>query len=178
LDKTNKEGIMDVTALYKFQSGLYVVSAQAGEDVGACIINTGLQLTSEPLQVEVVVNKQNHTEGVIKKAGHFALTVVTESANMLYIGRFGFRTSADYDKFEGIEHATTALGDPYTAENAACVLACEVVNTLDVGTHTIFVGEVKDAAVLSNDPPMTYAYYHTVLKGKTPPKASSFIAKE
>ena len=169
---------MDATALYKFQSGLYVVSAQTGDDVGACIINTGLQLTSTPLQVEVVVNKQNHTEGVIAKAGHFALTVVTESANMLYIGRFGFRTSADYDKFDGIACEHTVLGDPYTPENAACVLACDVVNTLDVGTHTIFVGEVKDAKVLSNDTPMTYSYYHTVLKGKTPAKASSFIGEE
>ena len=167
---------MDATALYKFQSGLYVVSAQAGEDVGACIINTGLQLTSQPYQVQVVVNKQNHTEGVIQKAGHFALTVVTESADMLYIGRFGFRTSADYDKFGGITTKQTVLGDPYTPDNAACVLACDVVSTLDVGTHTIFVGEVRDAEVLSNVTPMTYGYYHTVLKGKTPAKASSFIA--
>lgn len=169
---------MDVTALYKFQSGLYVVSAQAEDDTGACIINTGLQLTSEPLQVEVVVNKQNHTQDVIAKAGHFALTVITEAANMLYIGRFGFRTSADYDKFDGIEYETTVLGDPYTPENAACVLACEVVNTLDVGTHTIFVGKVVDAKNISGDAPMTYAYYHSVLKGKTPPKASSFVAEE
>lgn len=166
---------MDVTALYKFQSGLYVVSAQAGEEVGACVINTGLQLTSTPLQVEVVVNKQNHTEGVIAKAGHFALTVITESADMLYIGRFGFRTSADYDKFSGIECDKTVLGDPYTPQNAACVLACKVVSSLDVGTHTIFVGEVEDAQNLSDDPVMTYAYYHSVLKGKTPPKASSFV---
>ena len=168
---------MDTTALYKFQSGLYVVSACAGEEVGACIVNTGLQLTSEPLQVEVVVNKLNHTEGVIREAGHFALTVVTESANMLYIGRFGFRTSRDYDKFDGIETKTTVLGDPYTPESAACVLACKVVGTLDVGTHTIFVGEVKDAEVLSDVTPMTYGYYHSVLKGKTAPKASSFIGE-
>lgn len=169
---------MDATALYKFQSGLYVVSATDGEDTGACIINTGLQLTSDPLQVEVVVNKQNHTESVIAKAGHFALTVVTETANMFYIGRFGFRTSLDYDKFDGIACEKTVLGDPYTPENAACVLACEVVNTLDVGTHTIFVGKVVDAQNISNDAPMTYAYYHSVLKGKTPPKASSFIAED
>lgn len=166
---------MDVTALHKFHSGLYVVSARAGEDVGACVINTGLQLTSAPLQVEVVVNKQNHTEEVIAKAGHFALTTITESADMLYIGRFGFRTSANYDKFDGIECKETVLGDPYTPQNAACVLACKVVSSLDVGTHTIFVGEVEDAQNLSDVPVMTYAYYHSVLKGKTPPKASSFI---
>ena len=168
---------MDATALFKFQSGLYVVSAKAGEDVGACIINTGLQLTSVPIQVAVVVNKQNHTESVIKKAGHFALTVVSESANMLYIGRFGFRTSVNYDKFDGIESKVTDLGDPYTPECAACVLSANVVKTLDVGTHTVFVGEVIDASVISDDTPMTYTYYHTVLKGKTPAKASSFIGE-
>ena len=168
---------MDTKAMFKFSSGLYVVSAKDGDDYGACVINTGLQLTSEPLQVQVVVNKQNHTESVIAKAGHFALTAITETADMLYVGRFGFRTSSDYDKFDGIESRTSVLDDPYTPEHAACVLACDVVATLDVGTHTIFVGEVKDAEVLRNEPPMTYTYYHTVLKGKTPAKASSFIGE-
>lgn len=168
---------MDATALFKFQSGLYVVSARAGEDVGACIINTGLQLTSNPIQVEVVVNKQNHTEQVIERAGHFALTAITQEADMPYIGRFGFRTSTEFAKFDGIEKRETILGDPYTPTAAACVLACEVVQTLDVGTHMVFVGEVKDAENLSDAAPMTYAYYHSTLKGKTPPKASSYVAE-
>lgn len=166
---------MDATALYKFQSGLYVVSAATEDDYGACVINTGLQLTSEPLQVQVVVNKQNHTEGVIEKAGHFALCPITQDADMPFIGRFGFRTSTAFDKFGGIEKRETILGDPYTPACTACVLACEVVQTLDVGTHMIFVGVVKDAEVLSDATPMTYAYYHSTLKGKTPPKASSYI---
>ncbi len=168
---------MDPKAMFKFSSGLYVVSARDGEDYGACVINTGLQLTSAPLQVEVVVNKQNHTEGVIERAGHFALTAITQEADMPYIGRFGFRTSTDFDKFGGIECRETVLGDPYTPACAACVVACEVVQTLDVGTHVIFVGEVKDAEVLSDAEPLTYAYYHAVLKGKTPPKASSYVAE-
>lgn len=167
---------MDVTALYKFSSGLYVVSAATEDDYGACVINTGLQLTSQPLQVMVAVNKQNHTQGVIGEAGHFALTAITQEADMPYIGRFGFRTSTSFAKFEGIACEQTVLGDPYTPECAACMLACEVVQTLDVGTHVVYVGEVKDAKVLSDAAPMTYAYYHGTLKGKTPPKASSYVA--
>ena len=167
---------MDVTALYKFSSGLYVVSAATEDDYGACVINTGLQLTSQPLQVMVAVNKQNHTQGVIGRAGHFALTAITQEADMPYIGRFGFRTSTSFAKFEGIACEQTILGDPYTPECAACMLACEVVQTLDVGTHVVYVGEVKDAKVLSDAAPMTYAYYHGTLKGKTPPKASSYVA--
>ena len=166
---------MDTRALHKFTSGLYVVSTQAGETVSACLINTGLQLTSAPLQVQAVVNKQNYTEGIIEQSGHFALTLVSEKADMPYIGRFGFRTSTEFDKFAGIERRTTVLGDPFTPVASAAVLACKVVSTLDVGTHVVFVGEVVDAEVLSSAAPMTYAYYHSTLKGKTPPKASSFV---
>ena len=166
---------MDKTAMYKFQSGLYVVSTEHEGEVGACIINTGMQLTSAPLQVQVVVNKENHTEQVLEKSGHFALTLVNVSADMLYIGRFGFRTSAEFDKFDGVKTERTVLGDPFTPECASAMVACKVVQTLDVGTHMLFVGEVVDAAVLSDEVPMTYAYYHSVLKGKTPPKASSYV---
>ncbi|WP_058270588.1 flavin reductase family protein [Olsenella massiliensis] len=167
--------LFDERALFKFTSGLYVVSAADGDEVGACIINTGLQVTSKPFQVQVVVNKENHTEQVIEKAGHFALCPLTQDVDMLYIGRFGFRSSADIDKFDGVKTETTSLGDPYECEHAASVIACEVRQTLDVGTHMIFVGEVKEARPLSDVEPLTYGYYHTVLKGKTPPKASSYI---
>jgi ferric-chelate reductase [NAD(P)H] len=94
---------------------------------------------------------------------------------MPFIGRFGFRTSTAFAKFDGIESRETVLGDPYTPVATACVLACQVVQTLDVGTHVVFVGEVKDAQNLSDATPMTYAYYHSTLKGKTPPKASSYV---
>ncbi len=168
---------MDTAALHSFSSGLYVVSAQEGEDVGACVINTGMQLTSSPLQVQVVVNKQNHTQRVIDAAGHFALATISQNADMPYIGRFGFRTSTSFDKFGDIECEHTLLGDPYTPLNSVAVLACEVVQRLDVGTHMLYVGEVKEAKVLSDDAPLTYQYYHGVLKGKTPPKASSYVAE-
>ena len=166
---------MDATALYKFPSGLYVVSADDGEKAAGCVINTGLQLTGEPLQVQVVVNKGNFTEGAIMRAGHFALSVLDERADMELIARFGFQSSADADKFEGIECGRTELGDPHPIQAVCAVISCRVVKTLDVGTHTLFVGEVADAEVLSDEKPLTYAYYHAVLKGKTPPKASSFV---
>lgn len=166
---------MDASALYKFSSGLYVVSADDGERTGACLVNTALQVTSQPLQVSVTVNKENFTEGAIERAGHFSVAVVDESADMLFVGRFGFRTSADLDKYEGIASAVASTGDPYPTEHVCSYVACKVVQTLDVGTHVTFVGEVVDAGNLSSVAPMTYAYYHGTLKGKTPPKASSYL---
>ena len=168
---------MDASALFKFSSGLYVVSADpgAGERAAACLVNTGLQVTSAPLQVSVTVNKENFTCGAIERAGHFSLAVVDESADMLFVGRFGFRTSADFDKYDGIASAVASTGDPYPAEHVCSYVACNVVQTVDVGTHLTFVGEVVDAGNLSTTAPMTYAFYHGTLKGKTPPKASSYV---
>lgn len=169
---------MDATAFAKFTSGLYVVSASGADGTSACLINTGLQLTSTPLQIEVVVNKQNHTQQAILDAGHFALCPLDVTCDMEYVGRFGFKSSADVDKFAGIDSAVTALGDRYPLPHVLAVVSCKVVATLDVGTHMVFVGEVQDARTLGDADPLTYAYYHTVLKGKTPPKASSYVPKE
>ncbi|MBM6774730.1 flavin reductase family protein [Olsenella profusa] len=166
---------MDATALFKFSSGLYVVSAADGERRAGCLVNTGLQVTAAPLQVSVTVNKDNITCGVIRDAGHFSLAVVDETADMIFVGRFGFRSSADFDKFDGIESAVAATGDPYPTEHVCSYVCCRVVQAVDVGTHLTFVGEVVDAGNLSDEPPMTYAYYHGTLKGKTPPKASSYV---
>lgn len=166
---------MDASALHRFSSGLYVVSACAGDDVGACVVNTGLQLTSDPLQVAVTLNKENHTTDVLRAAGHFCLAVLSQTADMPFVGRFGFRSSADFDKFEGIGAARASTGDPYPTEHVCAFVACGVEQVLDVGTHLLFVGRVMDAGLLADEPPLTYAYYHQVLKGKTPPRASSYV---
>lgn len=166
---------MDARALFKFTSGLYVVSASDGIRESGCVVNTGLQLTSEPLQVMVAVNKQNYTEGIIEAAGHFALVPLTREADMPFIGRFGFRTGANFAKYAGDDTLRTMFGDPYVKQNAAAVIACKVVQTMDVGTHMVFVGKVEDAEVLSDAPLLDYGWYHSELKGKTPACASSFV---
>lgn len=169
---------IDETAMFKFTSGLYVVSAKTPSDQGACIVNTGLQVTAFPIQVEVVVNKENYTSGVIAKAGHFCLAPLTQDVDMPYIGRFGFKTSADGDKFEGLNTHYTQLGDPYDPDHAACCVSVEVNKTIDLGTHLAFIGEVREAKHLSSAEPLTYGYYHSVLRGKTPEKASSYIKQQ
>lgn len=171
----------DTKALFLLSSGLYVVSAGAlAEEAlpaarSGCVVNTVVQVTSRPPRVSVAVNKDNFTSGLIRRAGAFAVTVIDQSADMLFIGNFGFRTGADYDKFTRYEASQTALGMPYTTAHACAMLSCRLVDTVDVGTHLLFIGEVREADRLSENPPLTYDYYHKVLKGKTPPKASSFV---
>ena len=167
---------MDRTAFFTMPSGLYVVSAADGELKAACVINTAVQVTSQPPRVSVAVNKDNVTAGVIERARAFALTVIDQSADMIYIGNFGFKTSSNFDKFARYETRETTLGMPYTPEHACAVFSCKLVETIDVGTHLLFIGEIEDAEKLGDGAPLTYDCYRRVLKGKTPPKASSYIA--
>ncbi|MBY4797086.1 flavin reductase family protein [Collinsella sp. AGMB00827] len=164
---------MDLTALFKMSYGLYVVSAEEGGDRAACLINTATQVTAEPPRVAVTVNKDNFTAEVIMRASAFALTAVDMTADMPYLGNFGFRSSETYNKFEKYQVAEIE-GIPYVSEHACAVFACKVVETVDVGTHLMFIGELKAAEILNAEEPLTYAYYHSTLKGKTPKNASSY----
>ncbi|MBQ9003430.1 MAG: flavin reductase [Eggerthellaceae bacterium] len=165
---------IDIKAFRSLSCGLYVVSAKGGDKVAGCIVNTFLQVTSTPARVTIAINKENFTTGVICEAGRFEASVLAESAPMELIGRFGFHTSADTDKFADTQHAIDPYGVPYVTEHSVAHFGVRVIDKVDVGTHYVFVGEVEDAEVLSDEQPMTYAYYHLVKGGKTPPKASSY----
>ena len=169
--------MVDPTVLFTLSYGLYIVSSASEDGDAGCIINTATQVTSSPIQVMVALNKDNVTCQRIVESGHFALTMLDETSDMPFIGRFGFRNSNDFKKFEGIECRRDEFGDPWTPEHACGMLGCAVAQTVDVGTHLLFVGEVTETEHLSKEKPLTYAYYHGVLKGKTPPKASSYVAE-
>lgn len=165
---------MDMTTFFNMSYGLYVVSSAAGDTKAGCVINTATQVTATPPRIMVAVHKDNVTTRVIAESGAFALTAIDMTADMPYIGNFGFRTSDAYDKFEKYGLATTELGCPYSPQHACALFSCKVAETVDVGTHLLFIGDVVDAERLSDEKPLTYSYYHSELKGKTPPKASSY----
>ena len=166
--------MIDTKAFRAMSYGVYIISAKDGDKAAGCVVNTLVQVTSKPARVSVAINKDNFTAGVVQRAGRFEASILTESAPMELIGTFGFHTSADTDKFAACEYSVDEAGVPYVTEHAAAHMGVRVLEVLDAGTHLLFVGEVEEAAVLSAEPPMTYAYYHEVKGGKTPPKASSY----
>ena len=170
---------MSFSAFNKLSYGLYIVSSVRNGRPAGCVVNTMGQVTSSPLQLAVTVNKDNETTKAILESGKFTGVVLGENATMDLIGRFGFQSSADTDKFEGFATAHDLNGVPYVKEQTVARFSCTVKGTLDVGTHIVFVGEVDEHEVLDDTtPPMTYLYYHTVKKGLTPPKASSYRPPE
>ena len=168
---------MDKKAFYKLSYGLYIISTvYEGKRVG-CIVNTLSQVTSTPAQVTVAINKDNYTAKMLLKSGYFAGVVLTEKTEMDLISEFGFKTSETLDKFQKYDYLKDLNDIPYIKDNIASRFSCKVVNTLDCGSHIVFLGEVIDSEVLSADKPMTYEYYREVKKGYTPPKASSYNEK-
>lgn len=170
--------MIDKKAFRSLSYGLYIVSSMKdGKPVG-CVVNTFAQVTSDPSQVSIAINKDNYTTQGILETGAFEVSVVCKEAVMELIGTFGFHTSADTDKFADFETASSSQGIPYLIEQVCAHFSVKVNQQLDLGTHIFFVGDVIEAEAVGAVEPMTYAYYHEVKGGRTPKNASSFSSAE
>jgi ferric-chelate reductase [NAD(P)H] len=156
--------------------GLYIVTSKDGEKINGQIVNTVIQVTSDPPRVAVIINKKNLTHEFITVSKVFAAMVLDENVPMVFLGPFGFRSGRDVNKFEKASFKIGNTGSPVVTENTLSMIEAEVIDTIDLGTHTIFVGDVVNSETLKEGIPLTYRYYHEHLKGKTPPNAPSFKA--
>ena len=157
----------DPKAMYALSYGLFVLTARRGEQDNGCIINTGIQVTSQPNRVLIAVNKSNFTHDMILETGIFNLSVLTEKADFSLFQRFGFQSGRDTDKFRGFDRVQrTENGLLAVTEGTSAWLSCKVASTVDLGTHTLFVADVTDGDTLSREPSATYAYYQANIKPK------------
>ena len=169
---------MDTKALYKISYGVYIVCSVDGDKINGQIANTVIQAASEPPTIAVSINKDNLTHEYIKKSGVFTASVLTQDTPLSFIGNFGFKSGRDTNKFEGINYKIGTTKAPFITDNTTAYMEVRVTKEIDVGTHTMFIGELVDAGVLNDDIVMTYEYYHQVKKGTTPKSAPSYIEKK
>ena len=169
---------MNTNALRKIGYGLYIVGAYNGDKQNGQIANTVIQITSEPPTVAVSINKKNLTHDFIKASRVFTASVLGQATPLAFIGDFGFKSGREVDKLKGVNYKTGQTGAPVVLEHATAYLEAEVIQDVDVGTHTIFIGRIVAAEVLTKDPCLTYEYYQQVKRGTTPKTAPSYIAKE
>lgn len=168
---------MNEKAIFKLSYGLYVLTAKEGDKQNGCIINTAIQVTSTPLQVSITVNKQNLTHDMIMNTRKCAVSALSTDAPFELIKHFGFQSGRNVEKFVNFPHNETADGLPYLAYCANAYLICQVTQTIDLGTHTMFIATVTDCDILSNEPSLTYDYYHKNVKpapAKAPEKSKGW----
>ena len=166
---------MDLKALYSISYGLFVIASKDGDRLNGQIANTVFQISSDPPTIAISINKQNLTHEFIMKSGLFTVSILDEETPLSLIGHFGFKSGREVDKFSEIKYQLTPQGLPYLVDNTLAYIEAKVIKDVDAGTHTIFIGEITGAEVLKQGNPMTYAYYHRVKRGSTPPAAPTYI---
>ena len=158
---------MDTNALFNIGYGLYVLTTKSGDTDNGCIVNTVMQVTSNPLQIAVAVNKGNYTHDLITDSGVFNVSMLTTETPMTVFEHFGFQSGRTVNKFANYESEHRAVnGVLYIPKYTNSYLACRVSQRIDFGTHTMFIAEVIDAVVLSDKPSVTYDYYQNNIKPK------------
>jgi len=169
---------MNLGALYKIGYGMYVIGSRKGDRLNAQIANTVFQITSEPPTVAVSINKKNLTHEFIKESRVFSASVLCEDTPLSFVGQFGFKSGRDINKLEGINYKIGETKAPVILENTVSYIEVKVTKEVDVGSHTIFIGEVVAADVLSEKACMTYEYYNQVKRGTTPKTAPSYVEEK
>lgn len=169
---------MNKKALWKISYGLYIVSSKKDGKFNGQIANTVFQLTAEPPTIGVCINKNNLTHEYIQESKVFTVSILSTQATMKFIGLFGFKCGRDIEKFKDIDYKIGKTGAPIVLNNTIGYLECEVTGSMDTGTHTLFIGKLMDAEIINDKEPLTYEYYHKVLKGRAPKTATTYINEE
>lgn len=167
---------MNPFAFRKLSYGVYLISSLDGNRPTGCIANSAMQITSEPASIAISINHNNYTNSCIEKSGKFAISILSEQTDPGIIGTFGFQSGRDINKFEAVS-CRMVEGLP-VIEDACAYILCQVVDKMETETHTVFLGKVIDSDMLKDEPAMTYAYYHSVVKGKSPKNAPTYIKEE
>ncbi|MBQ7858701.1 MAG: flavin reductase [Faecalibacterium sp.] len=167
---------MDLKVLRNLSYGVYLVTALDGMRPCGCVANSIMQISSRPATVAVSINKENYTHSLISRHGYFAVTLLAQDTDPGLIGTFGFQSARTANKFDGLDF-TFEEGAPVPANVGCGWFSCQVTGSYDAGTHTVFFARVTDGAPRPGEP-MTYSYYHKVIKGKSPKAAPTYQPEE
>lgn len=167
---------MNIETLFKLSYGMFVVSSLKEKKLNGQISNTVFQVVAEPPVIAACVNRKNLTNDFIRKNKKFSVSVLSEKAPMKFIGLFGFKSGKEIDKFENTNYIIGKTGVPVVLEYTLGYLECEVIDTVEVDTYTIFIARVVEAEIVNDEKPMTYSYYREVIRGKSPKTAPTYFA--
>jgi flavin reductase (DIM6/NTAB) family NADH-FMN oxidoreductase RutF len=165
-------------ALFKVSYGLYIVSSGNKEKGNGFISNTVFQVTAEPARFAACCNKNNYTAELIEKTGAFAVSVLHKDTAAEIFGRFGYKSGRDTDKLAEMSIEYSESGVPIILNDCIAWMEFKLIQTIDVGTHFLYIGELVHSAVIDDTKePLNYLYYRQVRKGVAPKNAPTYIDK-
>jgi rubredoxin/flavin reductase (DIM6/NTAB) family NADH-FMN oxidoreductase RutF len=167
---------MNIEAFFTISYGLYAVCSKSGQKLNGYISNTVFQLTSEPAKFGVSCSKNNFTTGLISESRAFSISVLEKDTGPNILGSFGYRSGKDFDKFKDVRYKTGITGAPILLDNTIAWFECKVIESMDLGSHILFIGELVDNELcMTGKEPLIYSYYREVKKGKAPKNAPTYI---
>ena len=169
---------MDSKVLFNIQYGLFVLSSKSETKDNACIINTVTQVTANPDRISIAVNKLNYTHDLIAASKKFTVSIISEAANFELFKHFGFQSGKTVDKFANFDKVQrTENGTLAITEGTNSFISGNVINSVDAGTHTIFIADVVDMKKFSDIPSATYNFYQQNIKPKPAPAGKTADGK-
>lgn len=158
---------MDSKAMYKLTYGLFVLTSKRDGRDNGCIVNTAGQVTTSPNRISITVNKKNLTHDFIRDSGEFNISILSEKAEFETFKHWGMQSGRDTDKMVSVEFERSTNGIAYITNGANAFISAKVVQSVDLGSHTLFIADVTDGAVLSEDESATYSFYQNNIKPKS-----------
>ncbi len=156
---------MDTKVIQKLTYGLFVLTARNGDFDNGCIINTAFQVASSPDCIAISVNKANYTNEMLHQTDDFTLSFLAENAEFALFQRFGFRSGRDGSKFDSFSACTrVSNGTLAVTQGTNAYLCCRIEKRIELNSHTLFIAEITDGALLSDLPSASYGYYHSHIK--------------
>lgn len=165
---------MNNKALQKISYGLYIICSQHNNKANGQIANAIMQITADPPTLAASINKENYTYEIISKSNKFTISILDKETPMSLIGTFGFKCGRTTNKMEHVTCIQNKSMIPIITDHTIAYIEVTLISKIDVGTHAIFIGEVRNAELLTDAEPMTYEYYHTVKGGLSPKNAPTY----
>lgn len=163
---------MDNKALYNLSYGVFMLATRTEDGkVNGCITNTCMQVANSPTRIAIACINANYTCELIKQSGKFTLSLLDQSCTYDTIKYFGMQSGRNVDKMGDLTLPEDENGIPYLGWHSCSVISGTVVDSMDLGSHTLFIAEVTDAKLLSDNKPLTYADYQSNVKPKPEKKA-------
>ena len=170
--------MIDFEALFRISYGMFIVCSGDRKHGNGFISNTVFQVTAEPARFAACCNKNNYTAELIRETGAYSVSILHQDTAAEIIGRFGYKSGKDTDKLKGTDVIYGETGVPVVLNDCIAFLECKVIQTVDVGTHWIFIGELIHSKVVDDDKEaLTYHYYRQVRKGVAPKNAPTYVDK-
>lgn len=153
--------------LLNIQYGLFVITTCDGGRDNGCISNTVEQVTSQPNRISMSLNKENYTTGLIQRSGRFTVSIISEEADFELFKNFGFQSGRTVDKFADFTDCRrVSNGTLAITRGTNTYFSVDVEQTIDLGTHILFIGRVTEMETLSDAPSATYNFYQEHIKPK------------